>query len=330
MAVPVFCNVCFCEPRKPTPRFSLTSCGHVICEICLQKGKKDECLICRIPCHTLVLSKQTNPDIQSLFMGIDTLCKKYSKEISQISEFQEKHRKHLLAYHRQKTVKLEESLKKVTQQMHQIQRSIFLREALHECHFMNTNTNYGIHITRYSYVLILNLLMTLVPSRKQDGYSSCSLHPSHPSSSEIMESMEIDPVPSPMRKPETPTGPTRLSLITPPQDGRMGSVSYRGTQSSGIMSSQNSRAGSTSFVNRSTPIKLPHSGCSLTSSSGSQSSRRGSWAASDFRTPQLYPFTSPSPQLYPFTSPSPQSSVTRQPITISGLLQRQHLGKYIL
>ncbi|XP_010305343.2 putative E3 SUMO-protein ligase RNF212 [Balearica regulorum gibbericeps] len=294
MAVPVFCNVCFCEPRKPTPRFSLTSCGHVICEICLQKGKKDECLICRTPCHTLFLSKQTNPDIQSLFMGIDTLCKKYSKEITQISEFQEKHRKHLLAYHRQKTLKLEESLKKVTQQMHQLQ-CMKPPEQTTQLPFSSTSRN-----------PLSN------PSRKQNGYSSCSFHPSHPSTSEIMESMEIDPIPSPMRKPETPTGPTRLSLITPPQDGHMGSVSYRSSQSSGIMSSQNSRAGST----RSTPIRLPHSGCSLTSSSGSQSSRRGSWATSDFRTPQLYPFT----------SPSPQSSVTRHPITISGLLQRQHLG----
>ncbi|KAM9286861.1 putative E3 SUMO-protein ligase RNF212 [Cariama cristata] len=294
MAVPVFCNVCFCEPRKPTPQFSLTSCGHVICEICLQKGKKDECLICRTPCRTLVLSKQTNPDIQSLFMGIDTLCKKYSKEITQISEFQEKHRKHLLAYHREKTVKLEESLKKVTQQIHQIQ-CLKPPEQTTQLPFSNTSRN-----------------PPSIPSRKQIGYSSCSLHPSHPSTSEIMESMEIDPVPSPMRKPETPTGPTRLSLITPPQDGRMGDVSYRSSQPSGIMSSQNSRAGST----RSTPIRLPHSGCSVTPSSGLQSSRRGSWATSDFRTPQLYPFT----------SPSPQSSVTRHPITISGLLQRQHLG----
>ncbi|XP_074445104.1 putative E3 SUMO-protein ligase RNF212 [Larus michahellis] len=291
MAVPVFCNVCFCEPHKPTPRFSLTSCGHVICEICLQKGKKDECLICRTPCRTLFLSKQTNPDIQSLFMGIDTLCKKYSKEITQVSEFQEKHRKHLLAYHRQKTVKLEESLKKVTQQMHEMQR-MKPPEQTTQIPFSSTSRN-----------------PLSIPSRQLNGYSSCSLHPGHPSTSEIMESMEIDSVPSPMRKPDTPTGPTRLSLITPPQDGRMGSVSYRSSQSSGIMSGQNSRAGST----RSTPIRLPHTG---TPSSGSQSNRRGSWAPSDFRTPQLYPFT----------SPSPQSSVTRQPITISGLLQRQHLG----
>ncbi|XP_064007888.1 probable E3 SUMO-protein ligase RNF212 [Pogoniulus pusillus] len=229
-------------------------------------------------------------------MGIDTLCKKYSKEITQVSEFQEKHRKHLLAYQRQKTLKLEESLKKVTQQMHQIQ-CVKPPERNTQAAFPSTSRN-----------PLSN------PPRKQSSYPSYSLHPSHPSASEIVEPMEFDTLPSPMRKPETPTGPARLSLITPPQDGRMGSVSYRTSQSSGIISSQNSRAGST----RSTPIRLPHSLCSLTSSSsGSQSSsRRGSWATSDFRTPQLFPFT----------SPSPQPSATRHPITISGLLQRQHLG----
>ncbi|KAJ7396584.1 hypothetical protein BTVI_143802 [Pitangus sulphuratus] len=84
MALRVFCNSCSCEPRKPTPRFCLTSCGHVFCEVCLQKGKKDECLICKTACQTLVLSKQVNPDIQALFMGVDVLCNKYSKEITQI------------------------------------------------------------------------------------------------------------------------------------------------------------------------------------------------------------------------------------------------------
>ncbi|XP_013797720.2 probable E3 SUMO-protein ligase RNF212 [Apteryx mantelli] len=294
MAALAFCNACFREPCQAAPRFSLTSCGHVVCELCLQKGKKDECLICRTPCRTLLLSKQTNPDIQSLFMGIDTLCKKYSKEITQISEFQEKHRRHLVAYHKQKTLKLEESLKKATQQLHQIQ-CMKPPQQTTQLPLSSTSRN-----------------PLSIPSKIQNGYSSYSLHPSHASTSEIMDSMEIDPVPSPMRKPETLTGPTRLSLITPPQGGRMGSVSYRSSQPSGIMSSQNSKAGST----RSTPIRLPHNGCPLTSSSGSQSSRMGSWATSDFRTPQLYPFT----------SPSSQSSGTRHPITIPGLLQRQHLG----
>ncbi|KAK2539084.1 Rnf212, partial [Columba guinea] len=260
MAFQVFCNVCLCEPHKPTPRFSLTSCGHVICEICLQKGngswwpsplcqqkkfssirrtggdvvnllcivcKKDECLICRTPCRTLFLSKQ-------------------------VAEFQEKHRKHLLAYHRQKTMKLEESLKEVTQQLHQMQ-CMKPPEQTPQLPFSSTSRN-----------------PHSIPSRKQNGYSSYSLHPSHPSTSEITTSIDItyglvcvihlilkDTYWSHScfsalaikgiseDQPDTPTGPTRLSLITPPRDGRMGSVSYRSSQSSGIMSSQNSRAGST-------------------------------------------------------------------------------------
>nr|XP_021391310.2 probable E3 SUMO-protein ligase RNF212 [Lonchura striata domestica] len=287
MAVSVFCNSCLCEPRSTAPRFCLTSCGHVFCEVCLQKGKKDECLICRKACRTLVLSKETSPDIQSLFMPIDMLSKKYSKELSQVSEFQEKFRKRLLKYHKQKIAKLEESLKKVTQQIQQLQ-----------CMKPPEKTPPFSSMSR----------SISIPSSKQNVYSSFSLHSSRPSTSETVEAMEIDPVPSPMRRLETPTGPTRLSVITPPQDGRMGSVSYRSSQIALIKPSQCTGAGST----RSTPVvRLPHSACP--SSSGSQSSQRGSWANADFRTPQLYPFASPSPQL----------PLSRQPITISGLLQRQ-------
>ncbi|XP_054149293.1 probable E3 SUMO-protein ligase RNF212 [Melozone crissalis] len=292
MAVPVFCNSCLGEPRAPTPRFCFTNCGHIFCEVCLQKGKKDECLVCRRACRTLVLSKETSADIQSLFMPIDVLSKKYSKEISQVSEFQEKYRKRLLKYHKQKIAKLEESLKKLTQQIQQLQ-CMKPPENTTPLPFSSSSRNPSI------------------ASRKQNVYSSYSLHSSRPSTSETMEAMEIDPAPSPMRKLETPTGPTRLSVITPPQDGRMGSVSYRTSQIALIKPSQSSGTGST----RSTPaLRLPHSSCP--SSAGSQSSQRGSWAHSDFRTPQLYPYTSPSPQL----------PLSRQPITLSGLLQRQHLG----
>ncbi|KAM7053285.1 putative E3 SUMO-protein ligase RNF212 [Acridotheres tristis] len=289
MALAVFCNSCLCEPRSPTPRFCLTSCGHVFCEVCLQKGKKDECLVCRRACQTLVLSKETRPDIQALFMQVDVLCKKWSKEVSQVAQFQGKYRKHLLTYNKKKIAKLEESVKKVTQQMQQIQ-CMKPPEQTTPLPFSSASRN------PFS-----------IPSRKQNVYSSCSLHSSRPSTSETIEAMEIDPVPSPMRRLETPTGPARLSVITPPQNGRMGSVSYRHSQTAVIIPRQKTEAAST----RSTPMSLPRRACP--SSSGSQSSRRGSWASSDFRTPQLYSFTSPSPQL----------PLSRQPITISGLLQRQ-------
>ncbi|XP_074848396.1 putative E3 SUMO-protein ligase RNF212 [Carettochelys insculpta] len=294
MAAPVFCNVCFRQPRTATPRFSLTNCGHVICEPCLQKGKKDECLICRAPCRTIFLSKTTNPEIQSLFMGIDMLCKKYSKEITQISEFQEKHRRHLLAYYRGKIAKLEDSLKKATQLTHPIQCMRPPQQTSHLTHSATVRNS------------------TSIPSAKQNGYSPYSLHRSCPSTSERIESMEVGPVSSPMRKSETLTGPTRLSLISPPHGGRMGSVSYKGCQSSGLTTSQKNTAGSL----RSTPLKMPQNGPSFTSSSGSQSTRTGVWNTSGFRTPQLYACI----------PPSSQSSVTRHPITISSLLQRQHVG----
>ncbi|XP_075427534.1 putative E3 SUMO-protein ligase RNF212 isoform X3 [Ascaphus truei] len=58
MAAQVRCNVCFREPGREAARFALTNCGHVLCELCLQKGKKEECPVCRSLCRTILLSKQ--------------------------------------------------------------------------------------------------------------------------------------------------------------------------------------------------------------------------------------------------------------------------------
>ncbi|GAB5571027.1 probable E3 SUMO-protein ligase RNF212 isoform X2 [Prionailurus iriomotensis] len=82
MASWVFCNRCFQPPHR-TSCFSLTNCGHVYCDVCLDK-------------------EHTDADIRALFMGIDDLCRKYSKETFQVSEFQEKHRRRLLAFYREK------------------------------------------------------------------------------------------------------------------------------------------------------------------------------------------------------------------------------------
>ncbi|XP_062940685.1 probable E3 SUMO-protein ligase RNF212 [Cynocephalus volans] len=110
MASWVFCNCCF-QPPSQASCFSLTNCGHVYCEACLGKGKKDECMICKVPCRTVLLSKHTNSEIQTFFMDIDDLCKKFSRDMSQILEFQEMHRKRLLAFYREQISMLEESLR---------------------------------------------------------------------------------------------------------------------------------------------------------------------------------------------------------------------------
>ncbi|XP_061480716.1 probable E3 SUMO-protein ligase RNF212 isoform X2 [Rhineura floridana] len=213
--------------------------------------KKDECVICRAPCRTIVLSKKVNSDIQSLFTGIDGLCRKYSKEVTQIAQFQEKHRRQLLAHYRGKITKLEGYLKKATQQMQHIQQRV--------------------------------------------------------------SSMEVDHVPSLMRKTETVAGPTRISLISPPQKGHMGSVTCRSSQLSGMTSCQNNTSGSV----RSSPFRMPSRKTSYMSPFvSSQNSRDHISDGFGQRTTQHYRCI-PTPSL---------SSVTRHPIRLADLLQRQHLG----
>ncbi|XP_020755119.1 probable E3 SUMO-protein ligase RNF212 isoform X5 [Odocoileus virginianus] len=206
MASWVFCNRCF-QPPQATSCFSLTNCGHVYCDVCLRKGKRDECLICKVACRTILLSKHTDSDIQALFMGIDSLCRKYAKETSQIlhpvkkmgnlachsqdsaqpdkyiSEFQEKHRRRLLAFYGEKG--------EVTTSSFQHSKN----SSFHGLCFLVT-----------------------APSARPNG----PLFQSRDSSaSERVESMEVDLTPSPRRKPEVIAGPPRISLLSPPRDGRM-------------------------------------------------------------------------------------------------------------
>ncbi|XP_008016382.2 probable E3 SUMO-protein ligase RNF212 isoform X3 [Chlorocebus sabaeus] len=191
MANWVFCNRCF-QPPQRTSCFSLTNCGHVYCDACLGKGKKNECLICKAPCRTVLLSKHTDADIQAFFMSIGSLCKKYSRETSQVSEFQEKHRKRLLAFYTEKISRLEESLRKSVLQIEQLQS-------------MRSSQQ-----TAFS---------TIKSSVSTKPYG-CLLPP-HSSTPDRLESMEVDLSPSPIRKSEIAAGPARISVISPPQDGRM-------------------------------------------------------------------------------------------------------------
>ncbi|XP_032072662.1 probable E3 SUMO-protein ligase RNF212 isoform X2 [Thamnophis elegans] len=217
-------------------------------------GKKGDCMICRVPCRTILLSKKVNSDIQSLFMGLDGLCRKYTKEITQIAQFQEKHRRHLLTHYKEKIAKLEAYLKRASQQIQHIQQL------------------------------------------------------QHRNSSKEVE------VPPSVRKTETVTGPTRISLINPPQNGYMGSVTCRSSQLSG-MTFQRNPAGSI----RSSPLKMLNSGNSYISPSpfvSSQNSRN--------HIPNT--FGQKSTQHYQSTSASSLSSGIKHPITLVNLLQRQHLG----
>nr|XP_055181945.1 probable E3 SUMO-protein ligase RNF212 isoform X3 [Nyctereutes procyonoides] len=222
MAGWVFCNRCFQPPHRAS-RFSLTNCGHVYCDVCLRKGGKDECLICKVPCRTLLLSKHTDVDIQALFMGIDGLCKKYSRETSQVSEFQEKHRRRLLAFYREKIARLEESLQKSVLRMEQLQRWVLstssrgapdraacLAICLRPCDQGSRRKSTFIcqklpskqkcsRSMRLSQEPVLGAMKTPVstPSAKPAGHLLLRLESS---ASDRVESMQVDRTPSPTRK----------------------------------------------------------------------------------------------------------------------------------
>ncbi|XP_011914752.1 PREDICTED: LOW QUALITY PROTEIN: probable E3 SUMO-protein ligase RNF212 [Cercocebus atys] len=142
---------------------------------------------------TVLLIEATDADIQAFFMSIGSLCKKYSRETSQVSEFQEKHRRRLLAFYREKISRLEESLRKSVLQIEQLQS-------------MRSSQQ-----TTFS---------TIKSSVSTKPYG-CLLPP-HSSTPDRLESMEVDLSPSPIRKSEIAAGPARISVISPPQDGRMG------------------------------------------------------------------------------------------------------------
>ncbi|KAL1790366.1 putative E3 SUMO-protein ligase RNF212 isoform X1 [Sigmodon hispidus] len=210
-------------------------------------GKKDECLICQVPCHTILLSKH-------------------------ISEFQDKHRKRLVAFYQEKISQLEESLRKSVLQIKQLQSM------------------------RSSQQAAFNTIKTSV-STKPNEYL---LLPPNSSLPDRIESMEIDLTP-PARKPEMAAGPSRISLISPPQDGRMGSVSCRGTQH---LSLTPNHASMTKAI-RIPPLQMPYK-----EPSPAPASQLSSRAA-----------RGPSPSLS-----NSWTGLPRQPISISGLLQKQCAG----
>ncbi|XP_075063778.1 putative E3 SUMO-protein ligase RNF212 isoform X3 [Mixophyes fleayi] len=254
------CNVCFRQPGRETSRFAITNCGHVACELCLQKGKKDECGVCRSHCRTIFLSNETHADIKMLFMDINVLCTKFSKEFTNIA-------------------KLEETIKELTQQLE----------------------NYSFRASQsYNRLPASGEFRTLGPtySEKQTGVSPYSVPISRVPSAKTLEPMDFAPS-APKKKNFTIAGPTRLSLISPPQDGRMGHVPFRSNTAGSLRSA----------MGHSQPNVFHQLSQSI-----SQTDRTSVLGSSSQRSTQIFPQT-------PLFTPS---SGARQPITLANILQRRH------
>ncbi|XP_026186644.1 putative E3 SUMO-protein ligase RNF212 [Mastacembelus armatus] len=193
----ICCNSCFLSPSADR-KLAVTTCGHVICNVCYQKGKQGMCLICNATCQVSALSDKSSSEVKALFSDINAVATKHLTEISKVIMFQARHQRRLLTHYQQMNEKLEETLVKMKQEMQKITKK------------MNEQSAY-----------MSKLENCLQPKRT--------------------ENLEVDER-TLFRKPNTVP---RLSLISPPQDGRMGTITHRSSNQN-MLASHSARSATAS------------------------------------------------------------------------------------
>ncbi|XP_035525003.1 probable E3 SUMO-protein ligase RNF212 [Morone saxatilis] len=217
----ICCNSCFLSPTAER-KLAVTSCGHVICSVCYQKGKQGSCLICNAKCQVSPLSDKSSSEVKALFSDINVVATKHFTEISKVLMFQARHQKRLLTHYQQRNEKLEDILVKMKQEMQQMAKKLNEQNA----YITKLENSLQHQSTRVSPVPQMSH-SSLTPHQQksvlQIPYNSPMSLSRHSSTTNVTENVELDER-SLFRKPNTVP---RLSLISPPQDGRMGTVSHR-------------------------------------------------------------------------------------------------------
>ncbi|KAJ0002875.1 hypothetical protein NQD34_008024 [Periophthalmus magnuspinnatus] len=120
----ICCNSCFHSPGSDR-KLALTTCGHLICSVCFQKGAQGICQICSAKCQVSPLSDKSSSEVKALFSDINSVASKHLTEISKVIMFQARHQKRLLTYYQQKNEKLEQTLVKMKQEMQQMMKYVY-------------------------------------------------------------------------------------------------------------------------------------------------------------------------------------------------------------
>lgn len=225
MADWVHCNSCYVRPGGGK-LFSLTNCGHIYCADCLQ-ANPDQCTICRRACNSIVLSSQMKPEVEMYFTNPIDLSKKYYTQLSQVLEFQKSHRERLAA-NIEKKVLAAERLQRHMSRLQELEREVAVlqEENVHLKRLLaNNSSRPG---TPHSY---RNSPGT-TPRRGHTPSPTCSQYSSSPYGRTTPNSSQKENKGShhwqnQLSRPAS--GPTRLSVRTPPCNGFMGTV--RGTPS---------------------------------------------------------------------------------------------------
>ncbi|XP_027010353.1 probable E3 SUMO-protein ligase RNF212 isoform X4 [Tachysurus fulvidraco] len=271
----ICCNSCFKSPG-PDIHLALTNCGHIVCNICFQKGKEGECLICKAKCQLSLLSDKSSSEVRALFSDISSTAIKYFSEISKVLQFQARHQKRLLAYYQQKSEKMKEALIKMQQEMKQMSNSRVGLQSVRDLHASSCfKSGYSTSPT------------SSAPIVRKIPYSSPVCLSRQASSTSLAENMDIDSRAF-SSKPSMSGSVSRLCLISPPQDGRIGTIPHR-TASQSTMGSHAIQSANVSRV-LSGSLKEPM----LTSSNNMLYCREKPWETPAFRMPPIYKYPSMS------------------------------------
>ncbi|CAK6971695.1 LOW QUALITY PROTEIN: probable E3 SUMO-protein ligase RNF212 [Scomber scombrus] len=217
----ICCNSCFLPPSADC-RLAVTSCGHVICSVCYQKGKQGNCLICEAKCQVSPLSDKSSSEVKALFSDISLVANKHFTEINKVIMFQARHQKRLLSHYQKRNEKLEDVIVKMKQEMQQMtkklnEQSAYITKLENSLQHQSAKASSVSQMSHSSHTPQGHKTVLQIP------YNSPISLSRHSSTTNVAENMEVDER-SLFRK--TNTVP-RLSLISPPQDGRMGTIPHR-------------------------------------------------------------------------------------------------------
>ncbi|XP_039975798.1 probable E3 SUMO-protein ligase RNF212 [Xiphias gladius] len=217
----ICCNACFLPPSAAR-KLAVTTCGHVLCSVCYQRGKPGTCLICNAKCQVSPLSDKSSSEVKALFSDINVVATKHLTEVSKVIMFQARHQKRLLTHYQQRNEKLEEVLVKMKQEMQQMTKKLNEQNA-YISKLENSLRHQSVKASSVSQMSHSSMAAHGHKPVLQIPYNSPMSLSRHSSATNVNENMEVDER-SLFRKPNTVP---RLSLISPPHDGRMGTIPHR-------------------------------------------------------------------------------------------------------
>ncbi|XP_076878600.1 putative E3 SUMO-protein ligase RNF212 isoform X2 [Brachyhypopomus gauderio] len=277
----ICCNSCFKCPGAER-QLAVTSCGHVICSVCFPKGQKGECLICKAKCQLSPLSDKSSSEVKALFSDIGATAARYFLEIS---KFQARQQKRLLAYYQQRSEKMKEAVLKMQQDMQQMSKKITeqnayiskLEVSLQQSSRFRSQSNKDFHAASN---------FKPASSVTKIPYSSPVSLSRQLSTTSLIETMETERRFS--HKPEISGSLSRLCVISPPQDGRIGTVQHRAAN----LVTMGSHLVRSATVSRQSSVGLQEPG--LTSSSSAPYRRTSPWDSPVFKLPPAFSYPSVS------------------------------------